>query len=399
MATWIRAGYPGVYYREHATRKLKNNDPDRYYAIKHSFAGRPMWEAVGWASEGESADSAASLRLQLKENVKRGGPVTLADLAAEHDASRKAIADQRRAQAFTVADLAALYIDWARANKKTHAADAQRIRDHILPVIGRVRLADLNAAHVNALKTALSRKTSARTGRPLGPSSVTHCLGLVRSMINLAPDLGAPPPAGPNPARLTRRSGRGVRLPRADRARLRVLTPGEISRLLDGACLTSRALHDACLISLDTGMRLSEILTLQPQHVQESGAVVHILDPKSGQSRTAYPSRSRPVLARRAASGPWLFPGRFAGRRDASAMSHAFDRLAAAARLNAGIADNRLKAVFHSLRHTYGTMKYIETRDLHLVQKLLGHESIATTEKYVHLADSLLRRLAAAPGP
>lgn len=53
-----------------------------------------------------------------------------------------------------------------------------------------------------------------------------------------------------------------------------------------------------------------------------------------------------------------------------------------------GIADFR----FHDLRHTAGTRLLRETGNLKLVQKLLGHETIATTTKYAHADDHDLRR-------
>lgn len=45
----------------------------------------------------------------------------------------------------------------------------------------------------------------------------------------------------------------------------------------------------------------------------------------------------------------------------------------------------------HSLRHRYATMTYQATADILLVSKLLGHESVETTQRYVALPDSRLR--------
>ncbi|MCH9275932.1 tyrosine-type recombinase/integrase [Bifidobacterium amazonense] len=45
----------------------------------------------------------------------------------------------------------------------------------------------------------------------------------------------------------------------------------------------------------------------------------------------------------------------------------------------------------HSLRHRYATMTYQATADIFLVSKLLGHESVETTQRYVALPDSRLR--------
>ena len=45
----------------------------------------------------------------------------------------------------------------------------------------------------------------------------------------------------------------------------------------------------------------------------------------------------------------------------------------------------------HSLRHRYATMTYRATADIFLVSKLLGHESVETTQRYVALPDDRLR--------
>ena len=41
------------------------------------------------------------------------------------------------------------------------------------------------------------------------------------------------------------------------------------------------------------------------------------------------------------------------------------------------------KTTLHSLRHTYATMRYYETRDIMLVKEELGHTDLHTTQKYV----------------
>ena len=50
----------------------------------------------------------------------------------------------------------------------------------------------------------------------------------------------------------------------------------------------------------------------------------------------------------------------------------------------------------HTLRHRYATRLYEETRDIYVVARLLGHASVATTQRYVALPDSHLRAAAEA---
>lgn len=50
----------------------------------------------------------------------------------------------------------------------------------------------------------------------------------------------------------------------------------------------------------------------------------------------------------------------------------------------------------HALRHAGATAAYNETRDIRGVQAMLGHASLATTQRYLHLDADALRRVAAA---
>lgn len=50
----------------------------------------------------------------------------------------------------------------------------------------------------------------------------------------------------------------------------------------------------------------------------------------------------------------------------------------------------------HSLRHAGATAAYVATRDLRAVQEMLGHASLATTQRYLHVDSEARRRVAAA---
>ena len=75
----------------------------------------------------------------------------------------------------------------------------------------------------------------------------------------------------------------------------------------------------------------------------------------------------------------WLLPGRWSGHVEASYVGKHIARLLGG------------EWTAYSLRHRYATMIYQETHDLYLVSRLLGHESVETTQRYVAMPDSRLR--------
>lgn len=74
----------------------------------------------------------------------------------------------------------------------------------------------------------------------------------------------------------------------------------------------------------------------------------------------------------------YCFPGRFGGHVEATYVGKRLSRL---------LGD----WTPHSLRHRYATRMYEATGDIMLVSKLLGHESVETTQRYVAMPDSRLR--------
>jgi len=58
---------------------------------------------------------------------------------------------------------------------------------------------------------------------------------------------------------------------------------------------------------------------------------------------------------------------------------------------NRGITDQRQKVVFHTLRHSYASWLVEAGTDIYSVKELLGHGTIAMTERYSHLSPESLQ--------
>lgn len=189
--------------------------------------------------------------------------------------------------------------------------------------------------------------------------------------------------------------GLAMQLPRA-RSLPRGLSRAETARLGEAAwqaCFDSRreladqAFAAAVLLLISTGLRVGELVQLRPGDFDPDSGGLHV----RGKGR-----RERRVFVVDAQLS--LLLGRFAERRDAVTLlgpagkdwsTQAVRRALRRFGRDAGI-ESRLTP--HMLRHTCATLLLEDGVDLRFLQRLLGHENIATTAIYAHVGDTGLRR-------
>src|SRR6266550_1904815 len=196
-------------------------------------------------------------------------------------------------------------------------------------------------------------------------------------------------------------------LPRMPRLLPETLTAAETERLL--AAPPSEALLDRALLELlyAAGLRVSEALRLDLEDISLDGAFVRVIG--KGDRERLVPvgevaieairtwlagPRAALIAAHHVApvrGGP-LFLGR-TGRRLARQQAWAIVKRAAA---GAGL-PGRVSP--HTLRHSFATHLLEGGADLRIVQELLGHASISTTQLYTHLTGERVREVYARAHP
>jgi integrase/recombinase XerD len=161
-----------------------------------------------------------------------------------------------------------------------------------------------------------------------------------------------------------------------------------------------RAARTACLLELlyATGLRVSELVSL-PLSAMRSREPLITIRGKGGRERLvplSAPARRAMVHYRdlydemrgRLPAGPWLFPAESeSGHLSRQAFARDLKSVAAAA----GIASARVSP--HVLRHAFASHLLQNGADLRVVQELLGHADISTTQIYTHVLDERMKAM------
>jgi integrase/recombinase XerD len=205
-----------------------------------------------------------------------------------------------------------------------------------------------------------------------------------------------------NPAIRIKGPGRAQRLPKT-------LSEDEVTRLLDAAPKFGRGKADrcrnTCLMALlyATGMRVSELVAL-PLSAARGNPNMLLVRGKGGKERMV--PLSPPA---RAALAEWLSlrdaeeavarakgrPGSaflFASGGKAGHLTrHRFYQLIKSLAVEAHVDPEKVTP--HTLRHAFATHLLAHGADLRVIQTLLGHADVATTEIYTHVLEARLQAL------
>lgn len=205
-----------------------------------------------------------------------------------------------------------------------------------------------------------------------------------------------------NPAQRLTGPGRTPRLPKT-------LTEAEVTRLIDSARIRGRnppdRLRDTALFELlyATGLRVTELVSLPVAAVRGDPRMVLVrgkgdkerMVPLSTPARTALTEwldqrDADEEVQRKAGRAPsrFLFPGE---GKEGHLTRQYFHSLVKDVAVLAGLSPTRVTP--HVLRHAFATHLLAHGADLRVIQTLLGHADLATTEIYTHVLDDHLRDL------
>jgi integrase/recombinase XerD len=185
--------------------------------------------------------------------------------------------------------------------------------------------------------------------------------------------------------------------PRFERPLPRILEPDEVDRMFEAAEERAvsgelAALRNLALLELlyGSGLRATELVSL-PRGAVRPGQPFLVVRGKGSKERLVpISSRAETAVAKwlEAAPGgrPWLFPS---GKTHLSRVR--LFQIVRAMAADAGISPERVSP--HVLRHAFATHLLSGGADLRVLQSLLGHADIATTQIYTHVDSARLVEL------
>lgn len=272
------------------------------------------------------------------------------------------------------------YVPWAKANKRSWKIDMSRIKP-ILAFFGSKRLGEISPFLIEKFKierknTPVVSKTKVKA-RSVG--AVNRELRLVSRIFKLAI---ANHEVAENPCQK-------VGIFKGEQGRTRYLLPDEEERLM--AVLNGERSHlrDMVILVINTGLRIGEVLNLEPEHIDLHRDVVYIKGTKNDEDREVpLNDVSRGLLIKLLASCQgegyeYLFTNPVTKTRYTT-IKTAWNT----ACRKAGISGLR----FHDLRHTFGTRAADAGIPLNAIRDVMGHKSTAMTERYAHATDEGKRR-------
>jgi len=190
-----------------------------------------------------------------------------------------------------------------------------------------------------------------------------------------------------------------IEMPRIGRSLPKTLSEDEVDSLLNAPNTDEPLGHrDRAMLELlyATGLRVSELINLKQSQINFNQGVLRIVG-KGDRERLIPLGEESQRWIRDFIDGPrmeillerqtdYLFPTRRGDRMTRQAFWHIIKRYAA----KAGV---RKKLSPHSLRHAFATHLLNRGADLRVVQLLLGHSDLSTTQIYTHVARERLKDL------
>lgn len=194
---------------------------------------------------------------------------------------------------------------------------------------------------------------------------------------------------------------RMIRSPRTERRLPIVLGEDEVERLIDvearpGSESKPATLRNLAIVEVlySTGMRVSELTAINWRNIDEELGMITIESGKGGKGRIiplGEPALAALLAWRRVMPVAWSLDGpAITNLRGGRLSVRAVQQIVERRLIEAGVAT---AASPHGLRHCFATHMLNHGADLRSIQEMLGHSSLATTQRYTHVSVKHLKEV------
>ena len=355
MPTLKKTKFNGVYYRDSDKRKFQGK-PDRCFYIKYYYDGKQYNKRIGWLSEGYTA--------QLVANIKADKIIEITEKEEQIEKPKE----------YTFNDLFEIFMLWAKQNKKSWKIDQSLYNNYIKAFIGGINIKNISHADINNMLLTI-KGNGKKDGKPYAPQTIKHILILTKRVFNFNIDMGN---CETNPADK-------VKLEKFDNTRIAYLLDDEIERVFKYLDSGREWYGDVALIkfALYTGLRRGELFNLIWDNVDLENNRITLYDTKGGKNQSIIlASDAAAVLQSLSRTDTYVFPSKLGGKRDD--VKKLWSRIKLAANIRPNIR-------FHDIRHTFGTIAVSSGIGIDVVQKMMTHKDIKTTQRYAHIVDQRMK--------
>ena len=297
--------------------------------------------------------------MSIDQARRKAMEINLAISEGRNPAERKR---ESRAE-MTFSDLFTDYIErHSKLHKKTWAEDEEKFRNHISSAIGNKKLSAIDKNDISMIHAAISKKGN--------PATANRVLALISSVFGWAISIGIWHHVNP---------ASGIKRNR-EKSRDRFIQGDELPRFFAAlADETNETIRDYVLISLLTGARRSNVLSMRWKDINFDRAEWRIEETKNGTPQTvALSPESVEILLNRkpAMAAVFVFPG-------SGKSGHLEEPKKGWKRIleRAGIENLRI----HDLRRTLGSWQAKTGASLAIIGKSLNHKNHNTTAIYARL--------------
>jgi len=266
--------------------------------------------------------------------------------------------------------VADMYLPYAIQHKRSHKADESKLRLYVLPAFGGKRLGDITKYAVQLYLTGISTK--------LSPATSNRHRSLLSKIFKMAIEWDQ---LKDNPCQ-------GISKLIENTPPARDLVEDDVVKIMAAlAEEPNRVAASALSLLFFTGLRLNEVLSARWENVDLNQQQLYLPHTKAGRSRFVPLNGEAIAILKLQQSAEldssWVFPGKDISK-PLNNPRKAWSRVLA----KAGVEHARI----HDIRHSFASACVRSGASLYAVQKLLGHASPITTQRYAHLDNDVLRK-------